>query len=249
MKKIGILGGMGPQATIDLFQKIVTKTPASVDQDHIPIIINNCPQIPDRTKSILGTGDDAFESLLNGVHLLEDSGCEAVIIPCNTAHFYVPRLQQRTTVKILNMIALTLEKIKRMYPDVRKIGLLATTGTVLAGVYDNEFSDSDISLLKPTEEVQAEVMDAIYGEKGVKAGNYVDSAIKFSGIAQEMVHDGAELIIAGCTEIPLVLKNSSVPVIDPTSILAESAVSYACKNHEVINEVKNENRNSVRIQM
>ena len=129
MKRIGILGGMGPLATIDLYAKIVELTNAAKDQDNIPIVIDNYPQIPDRTAYILHGGEDPFPFIKESATRLKNAGCEAICIACNTAHFFAKRLTDECGVNILHIAKIATASIKSNFPHAKKIAVIATTGT------------------------------------------------------------------------------------------------------------------------
>jgi len=134
-KIIGILGGMGPQATVDLYNEIIRQTPIKEEQDHLPIIIFSNPKVPDRTKALIAGGEDPLPHLIYSARVLEKAGADFIIIPCNTAHHYLPQMQKAVSIPILNMIAETADFIKQRYPQKKRVGLLATTGTIKVGIY------------------------------------------------------------------------------------------------------------------
>ncbi|MBA7542258.1 Aspartate racemase [subsurface metagenome] len=226
-KIIGILGGMGPEATIDLFYKIIKFTPAEKDQDHLRIIIDNNPKIPDRTAAILGKGEDPLPALQETARNLEKAGADFIIIPCNTAHYFLPLIQESVKIPILNMIEETAKETRKRISQIQKAGLLASIGTYKTEIYHQQFKKFNIEVISPEEKDKEEVMKAIYA---VKAGN-LSEGIKRNIIknAQKLIDKGAEAIIAGCTEIPLILREGDVAValIDPTQILAKIAVQKA----------------------
>ena len=230
-KIIGILGGMGPEATIDLFTKIVKGTKVRKDQDHFRILIDNNPKIPDRTLAILGKGPSPLPSLIRSARLLERAGADFIVIPCVTAHFFWESLQRQIKVPILHLVEETLSVVSVRMRGVQPLGLLATTGTIQGGLFQGFFSKKGIDLLVPTAGVQKRVvMNAIYGKDGIKArGPSATSKRLLLKVSEELIQRGARGIIAGCTEIPLVLKDGdlSVPLIDPIAILARAAVERA----------------------
>ncbi|TFB08320.1 amino acid racemase [Candidatus Atribacteria bacterium MT.SAG.1] len=223
-KVIGILGGMGPESTIDLFYKIIKSTPAGKDQDHLRIIIDNNPKIPDRTAAILGEGKDPLPALQETARNLEKAGADFIIIPCNTAHYFLPSIQKSVKIPVLNMIKETAKETQKRIPQIQKVGLLASMGTYKTKIYHQQFKECNIEVISPEEKREEEVMEAIYA---VKAGD-LSKEVKKSilKIAQKLIDKGAEVIIAGCTEIPLILKEEDiiVPLIDPTQVLAKIAV-------------------------
>ncbi len=226
-KIIGILGGMGPEATIDLFYKIIKSTPAEKDQDHLRIIIDNNPKIPDRTAAILGKGKDPLPALQETARNLEKAGADFIIIPCNTAHYFLSSIQKSVRIPVLNMIEEAAKETQQRIPQIKKVGLLASIGVYKTEIYHQQFKKFNIEVIYPEEKDKKEVMKAIYA---VKAGN-LSEGIKRNIIknAQKLIDKGAEAIIAGCTEIPLILKEGdvAVPLIDPTQVLAKVAVQKA----------------------
>jgi len=226
-KIIGILGGMGPEATIDLFYKIIKFTPAEKDQDHLRIIIDNNPKIPDRTAAILGKGEDPLPALQETAQNLEKAGADFIVIPCNTAHYFLSSIQESVNIPVLNMIEETAKETKKRISQIKKVGLLASIGVYKSEIYHQHFKKFNIEVISPQEKDKEEIMKVIYT---IKAGDLSKGVKKnVLKIAQKLIDKGAEAIIAGCTEIPLILKEGdvSVPLIDPTQILARIAVQKA----------------------
>ena len=228
-KIIGILGGMGPEATIDLFYKIIKFTPAEKDQEHLRIIIDNNPKIPDRTAAILGKGEDPLPALQETAQNLEKAGADFIVIPCNTAHYFLSSIQESVNIPVLNMIEETAKETKKRIPQIKKVGLLASIGVYKSEVYHQHFKKFNIEVISPEEKDKEEIMKVIYT---IKAGDLSKRVKKnILKITQKLIDKGAEAIIAGCTEIPLILKEGdgdvSVPLIDPTQILARIAVQKA----------------------
>lgn len=229
LKVIGILGGLGPEATAELFIRIIKATPAKRDQDHIPIIIFNNPKIPDRTAAILYGGESPLIELIKTAQRLERAGADFIIMPCNTAHYYYDELKSSVKIPFLNMIELTAEYVAKVYPNVKFVGLLATTGTVKTGLYQKFFEKYGFKIIVPSDEDQRIVMSGIYD--GVKAGNLDLGRKLLLDIANKLIDRGSELMILGCTEVSVVIKSGDlrVPVVDPLQILAEEAVKFALK--------------------
>lgn len=231
--KLGIVGGVGPAATVDFMEKIINRTKACRDQDHIRMIVEHNPQIPDRTNNLIHGGIDPTIPLYSACQKLEQAGVDAIAIPCNTAHAFVDRIQHHLTVPILNMLELTVGHIVTQHPECKNIGLLATTGTVQSGIYRNALEQDGLKCLVPDENFQEMVMAVIYGPKGVKAGFDQDFCRhQLYKVVDHMQSNGCEAIILGCTELPLVLsasdglatETSSIPILDPTEILAGKCV-------------------------
>jgi len=203
-KIIGILGGMGPEATIDLFYKIIKFTPAEKDQDHLRIIIDNNPKIPDRTAAILGKGEDPLPALQGSARNLEKAGADFIIIPCNTAHYFLTSIQKSVKIPILNMIEETAKETWKKISPIQKVGLLASIGIYKTKIYHQHFKKFNIKVISPEEKDKEKVMKIIYA---VKAGNLSEEVKKnIISIAQKLIDKGAEAIVTGCTEIPLILK-------------------------------------------
>lgn len=228
-KTIGILGGMGPEATVDLFGKIVRATPARVDQDHVRVVIDSNPKIPDRTAFLRGCGPDPVPAMQASIEGLVRMGADLILIPCNTAHVYYDRLQASTPVPILHImreVAQALTAAESDRPRVRVAGLLATELTVESRLYHEALAAVGVEVLVPPPEVQAWVTEAIFGAEGIKAGVYAPARGRLLRAGRYLVEQGAEVLIAGCTELPLVLRphDFAVPWIDPAEILARAAL-------------------------
>ncbi len=227
-KMIGVLGGMGPAATADFFQKIIRATPAKADQDHLKVLIFSNPQVPDRTAAIRGQGPDPLPVLVACAEVLIQGGADLITIPCVTAHYYYNALQHAVSVPILHLIGEAVTAVVTEYPALRRLGLLATTGTLQSRLFEPYFEPRGFTILTPDPEVQAAaVMEAIYA---VKHGDPLERARRLIREAAEHLRGrGAEAILAGCTEVPLILQDGDlpIPVIDPTWILAQAAVRRA----------------------
>jgi len=229
-KTVGILGGLGPEATVRFFKLIIENTSARKDQEHLKIIILDNPSIPDRTAAILYHGESPLPALREGLKFLEKSGAELAVIPCLTAHYYFDQLKSATKLKLVNLIEETASYLKNLNPPVKKAGLLATEGTIATGIFLQPFNKKKIEVLNPSERSQKKIMEAIYGEEGIKAG--------FKGrkpkrllieAATELIESGAQAIIGGCTEIPLALspEDLTVPFVDPLIIGARAVIKKA----------------------
>ena len=157
---IGILGGMGPLATAELFRRIVEKTPAKRDQDHPRIIIYNNPKIPDRTAFILGNGEDPRPELIESAKKLESWGADFIIMPCNTAHFFAETIQKAVKIPLVSMIEETAKLILEM--GLKKVGLLATDGTIKGLVYHRALLSHGVQIAVPGRRGQELVMRGIY---------------------------------------------------------------------------------------
>ncbi|AXA54693.1 amino acid racemase [Pseudomonas thivervalensis] len=245
--KLGIVGGVGPAATVDFMAKVVANTPAGKDQDHIKMVVEQNPQIPDRTASLLRDETDPTMAMYATCRRLESAGANAIAIPCNTAHAFVERIQAHLRVPIVNMLSETVEWIARTYGSGKVIGLLATSGTVQSQVYHQAARHAGLQVLTPGVDYQAMVMDAIYGPRGIKAG-FTQGLCKEQLLlaAEHLCELGAGVLILGCTELPLVLAHCEafeinghkVALVDPTMILALKCVALAQKAEDPISVLK-----------
>jgi len=232
-RRIGIIGGIGPLATVDLMEKIINNTPADKDQEHLKMIVEHNPQIPDRTAHLLEDKEDPIIPLYSCAKKLEQREADFIVIPCNTAHAFVDRIQRHLSIPIINMIEEVVKCIGDKYSRAGTIGLLATSGTIQTKIYHSAFEKTDIQLIIPDETHQEMVMQAIYGENGVKAGiTRGEPEEKLLQAASFLVSQGARVLILGCTELPLLLAENEkyviagkeIVILDPTNILARKCV-------------------------
>jgi aspartate racemase len=229
-KTIGILGGMGPEATLDLFGKIIANTPAAKDQDHLRVIIDSNPQVPDRTAAILHGGPSPVPAMMDGIRALERAGAGFIVIPCVSAHFFLDELQHGTGMPILSMFDVAAEHIRQHHPHIRTVGMLATIGTLQGGRFREKLQRSGIETIVPLGPDQERVMAAIYEIKGAPGGRDRDAiGAEVREISGRLIQRGAQGVIAGCTEIPLVLRPGDlrVPVFDTLLLLARAAIAAA----------------------
>lgn len=225
-KTIGIIGGMGPLATYDLAEKIVDNTVAACDQDNIPVIIDCNTRIADRTEAILHGGADPRPEMKKSAKRLEEAGADVLIMGCNTAHYFYDSVCEDVSIPLLHMPRETADRLSEM--GIKKAGVLATDGTCRSGVYDDALKRAGIEPVYPSAEKQKLLMSLIYDH--VKAGNLDLSDIDTGAVISEMKEKGAEILILGCTELPIafeIIGEGELPVIDPTDVLARAAVSFA----------------------
>ena len=226
-KIVGILGGMGPEATIDLFQKIVDATPATRNENHLRIIIDNNPKLPDRQNAILHGGPSPTPAMIESGLLLVNAGADFIILGANTAHWFQPEMQRAVPVPILHIIEETANYVKTALPEIRCVGLLATTGAMKTGMFPKAFEALGIHSLAPDEKEQTVVMDSIMEFK--QNGLIEVARAALLGEVEKLRQRGAQAVIMGCTEVPIILKNAEapVPLVDPNGIMADVVVRYA----------------------
>jgi len=232
-KTIGILGGMGPEATVDCFDKIIRNTPAAKDQDHLRVVIDSNPKVPDRTAAIIGDGESPVPVMVAGCRALQRAGADFIIIPCVSAHVFLAEVQQQIELPVLSIFDAVAEAVTRDHPEIKTVGLLATTGTISGGHFQKRLAQDGLTTLVPDDAVQSKIMDAIYDIKNARPSRtrseITDDLITAAQSLISTKPEGARAIIAGCTEIPLALRQEhlSRPYFDAVSILARAAIIRA----------------------
>ena len=200
-KTIGILGGMGPMATADLLRKITAATKADCDNEHIRVFIDSNAAIPDRTAAILHGGPDPVPEMVSALRNLDKCGADCILVACNTAHWFVPRLQQETKATILDMPAITAKSCAERCPG-KRAAVLATTGTLDVGLYNRALEKEGVDFLLPDEAERAEIMRFIYGV--VKASKPIPpEEAAWERLLNALRERGADYFILACTELPI----------------------------------------------
>lgn len=224
-KAIGILGGMGPQATVDAMNKIIKNTAAHCDQEHIPVITVSIPDIPDRTKSIINQDNKPLKKMGEYLKILENANVGCIIIPCNTAHFWFDQLQQQTHTKMISIIDVTVDFILKS--NAQEICILATSATIDTELYQKKLAVHQIPFTLPEPEIQQQIMQSIYS---YKSGNIAKSKEIMSNIIKLYDLNPAIKFLLACTEIPLILedwiKENPELFIDATDVLIRNAIEW-----------------------
>jgi len=226
-KTVGVLGGMGPEATVDFMAKVIALTDASCDQDHVRMLVDHNPHVPNRQDAILGDGEDPGPVLADMAADLEASGADFLVIPCNTAYVFEDAILAATHVPLISIIGVSIATAQERAPGAERIGVLATNGCLKSGVFQAGLQSAGLEAELPTEGELRELMALV---KTIKAGQQTDATgTAMAGLAAALVSRGAGAVIAGCTEIPLVLDQDtvSVPLISSTDALAEITVKLA----------------------
>lgn len=226
---LGVLGGMGPLAAATFATRLVALTPAAVDQDHLPAVIWNDPRVPDRSKARLESGEDPLPAMIRGVRMLEKVGANLIAIPCNTAHFWIDDIVAATSIPVLHIVDSAADEIRRMgYGRGAKVGLMGTPATLRLRLYDDRLVALGFCVIPASGELVQKCETAINLVKGGR----VDAAW---GLALECIEAltalGAELVVLGCTELPLAVPHERrhglpVPVTDSIDALAKSAIEW-----------------------
>ncbi|CAM3441324.1 amino acid racemase [Paenibacillus lupini] len=222
---LGVIGGMGPKATSVFFEKIINKTSADIDQDHINIIILNHTSLPDRTDVLRKKEGDLFlDKISKDMALLHNAGVSNIAIPCNTAHCFYNEMQEMTTIPIINMVNETLKLVVDKFGSGSRMGILATDGTLHNGIYSKECENLELKLYKPNEEIQKRIMSIIY--KKLKKNQHVEPA-EIEEIIEMLLSDfGCDCVVIACTElsgIPL-RQNIKRHCIDAMDVLVEKSI-------------------------
>lgn len=223
-KTIGIIGGMGPLATVKLFEKIVLHTAADSDQDHPHTIIDSNTNIPDRTKYILHGGESPVPEIVKSARRLQEAGADFLAMPCNTAHYFCDDIEREVQIPFVNMIQETVNVIREKYGD-SKVGILATDGTLNSGVYRSELEKWGIECITPSDDGRRAIMDLIYS---IKEGRYDNNLSEFNSVINGMHSKGVKTIILGCTELSVAADMYEFPrdvnYIDALVVLAKVVI-------------------------
>lgn len=226
---IGVLGGMGPMATIDFMSKVIASTPAHCDQSHVPMIVHQVPQIPDRSTAILSGDDAPLAPMLEGLRRLARAGAELAVIPCNTAHHWYAQLSRLQALPLLHIAEAVRQELISRELHGRQVALLATRGTHVAGVYSGRLGPA-FEPLFPGEEGVQKLIDVSIA--AIKAGKLAQARSTALEAADRLLSAGAEVLILGCTELPVALADTPVQgrCIDSTLALARLCVKAAMRD-------------------
>ncbi|MDH3372622.1 MAG: amino acid racemase [Gammaproteobacteria bacterium] len=226
-KIVGVLGGMGPDATVDFLAKVIALTPAEKDQDHVRMLVDHNPKVPNRQAAILSNGEDPGPALAIMAQGLQEAGADFLVVPCNTAYVFQDAMTTATTIPLISIIDVTIEAISVHCPGASKVGVLATDGCLRTGIYQVALANAGVEAILPSDEELQELMHLLNGIKGGVQDDEV--ALAMRQLANALVDRGAQAIIAGCTEIPLVLDATmvTVPLVSSTDALAQKTVQLA----------------------
>jgi len=223
-KIIGILGGMGPLATVDLFQKIVLQTEVDFDEGHIHIVIDNNPQIPSRIDYIFNSGESPLNQLIKSAVKLEMMGADVIVMPCITAHYFYKDIVPFLNITFINMVEETVREIN----GECKVGLLSSEGTSKMGIFDDFLKKYNIDFIKPDGKMQRYITDIIYDVKKGRENYNRENLLK---VLEHMKCEGVDLFVLGCTELPIAFRHMGIHevYVNPTEILARRAIEFAGK--------------------
>lgn len=222
---VGVIGGMGPYATLAFFQALLDRTPCTKDWDHLHIIIDNNPKIPSRTRAFLYDEADPVPMMVASANHLRDAGADIVALPCNSAHYFLPRVIQQTQIPFIDMIDATCHEL--VTANAKVVGLLAGEVTVRGRLYEKRLDPQGVRVLQVTDEEQALVRDVIEDVKQNRSGESTQA--KMNTLVQILESRGADTIVLGCTELPMAMHGVSprCRVVDSMGVLADAVVNTA----------------------
>ena len=227
-KVLGVLGGMGPLATVDFLRKLIEETPAARDEDHIPVVTYCVPQIPMRPAAILDGGESPLPAMLRGIRTLKEAGAAVIAIPCNTAHYWYDDMVRAGGLPIIHIADAALAQLEKLQTGNKTIGLIGTQGTLAAGFFQQRLAARGYrSIVNSAADQQQLVLKAILH---VKANELAAAAELLESAVGKLVEDGAACVILACTETPVVLDRltpkSAALCIDATRALARACVEW-----------------------
>jgi aspartate racemase len=226
-KCAGVLGGMGPDATVDFMTRLIRLVPAKEDGDHIRCIVDNNPKVPSRIKALFEGGkEDPAPCLMDMARRLEAWGADFLVMPCNTAHYYHGRIQSAVRIPVLNMIELAARAAQRKFPQLRKAGILATSATVKVGLYEKAFAELGVETAYPGASDQAALLALIKSIKAGQIGEAQRAALISTG--RRLLEQGAQALVLACTELSVIAPHKGeLPFVDASQALAEETVAVA----------------------
>lgn len=240
MKKtdiVGIIGGMGSHASLAIFQTIIEKCPAHTDQEFIEVILHNNSKIPDRTEAILNNGESPVRELVRSVRMLHAQQANYIIMACVTAYHYYDQLKQSVPeANIINLLDIVTQNLKNEHPATIKIGVIASTGVVRSGLWNDQLAMVGMEPVYLSNGQQERYFtDAIYGPQGIKRGYRKEPREKLLQAGERLMEHGAQVILSSCSELPLVLSDADfdVPFVDAFDVLTDHIIG-SCYHQEPV---------------
>lgn len=226
MYDLGIIGGMGPEATAEIFRKIISLTVASCDQEHMKICVLNKPQIPDRTEYLINNGKSPLPLIIEGINELKNLSTRFFIIPCNTSHIFSSEFNESEDIVFIDMIKTTKNYLQVQFKD-DKICILGTTGTVSAKVYGHGYNADKVNIIYPNKLLQSEVMDIILSVKANSNTIIHNRERLIEVIKKVLIENGECTFVIACTELSVIMSNltiEGIKFIDAMELLAINAI-------------------------
>ena len=224
---VGVLGGLGPEATLDFYAKVIALTPAARDQEHLHLIIDSDPRVPNRNEAVAGTGPSPGPALAAMAKRLEGAGADFLVMACNAAHAFQADIEAAVSVPFVSIIDETVRATVARCPGVQTVGVLGSSGCLDARLYQTAFARYGVEVVVPESAEREGLMTLLYRIKAGDKGGEVRAAMQ--ALTELLVAGGAQAVVAGCTEVPLVLAQDAlgVPLVDSSAVLAERTVYYA----------------------
>ena len=225
MKRLGILGGMGPAASAEFVSRLIKKTPATHDQEHIPFVLWNEPRIPDRSTSMQAGDNAPLLWLLQGIQALKTVGCDHIVIPCNSAHFWYDDMI-KMGVPITHIVDSIADQLRDLGIDNATVGIMGTQGTIEHGLYQSRLEQQGWHCIVPDRaEMDFFVQPAI---DFIKAGKIEESQVLLMQVIHSLIDRGARAIVLGCTELPLAIgitREQGVPIVNSIDSLVQAVLT------------------------
>jgi len=224
---VGIIGGMGPDATVDFMSRVLRATPANADQDHVRMVVEHNPRIPSRQLAMKGEGENPGPVIAAMAARLEAAGADFLVMPCNLAHAWQSDIRAATSIPFVSIVDESLLSALSRSDDQSAIGLMTTPGCFTSGLYQQALSDAGRPAIVQTPDELSETMLLVEKIKGGDQSTEVADGLK--QLANRLVDRGAKVLIAACTEFPLVLTESmfNVAFVSSTDVLAKKTVALA----------------------
>jgi len=227
-KVVGIIGGMGPEATVDFMRRLIAATPARDDHDHLHVLADNNSKVPSRIAALIeGTGEDPAPVLCEMAKGLEAQGADFLVMPCNTAHHYLETIARSVKIPLLDMVALSVEKLRTLAAKPQRIGMLASPAVRMVGLYRKRLEQAGLQALFADQQDEAALLEII---KAVKAGHLTGEHRKgYAIVAKKLGEAGAQALLIACTEFSVIGPPQGVvlPLIDSLDVLVEATVTAA----------------------
>lgn len=230
MKKLGVLGGMGPAASAEFINRLIAQTPASCDQEHIPFVLWSDPRVPDRSTSLRNGDNLPLSWLLEGIQGLKNAGCNCIVIPCNTAHFWFDEMKKRASCnsKIIHIVDSVADALRDVEVTNSTIGIIGTQATIELGLYQYMLNKLGWNCITPTkEEMDTLVQPAI---NLIKANNIEAAQPLIMNVVNRLIDSGAKAVVLGCTELPLAVKQTEeqgIPLINSIDSLVKATLLWS----------------------
>lgn len=221
------MGGMGPDATVDFMAKVIALTNSGRDQDHIHMLVDHDPTVPNRQTALRSEDPDVARRLAAMARRLQDAGADFLVMVCNTAHAFADAIEEATSIPFISIIDESVREIEILCPSAQRVGLMATDGCIETGIYQRAVEESGRQAVVPDGDELNQLMDLIHAVKAGDKSAGITTAME--SVASRLVSKGADVLIAGCTEIPIVFegKDFLVPVVASTNVLARRTVELA----------------------